>query len=151
MPVYLAGEGPLLGRLRAAAARPGSRLVLLGRKSAAEMQTLMKQAAVLIVPSLWYEGFPLVMVEALSVGLPVIAARIGSLPEIAEEGVCGLLFTPGDPLALAAALDFFIAQPRRAAAMRAAARERYLNCYSEAINYQALLAVYSELLPAGRA
>ena len=146
IPIHIAGDGPLLAQVRQAARRPGSELVVLGARSAAQLQDLMKQAALLLVPSLFYEGFPLVVVEALSVGLPVVASRVGGLPEIVEEGVSALLHTPGDPAALAGAIQSFLAQPARIVAMRAAARSLYLARYTEAANCQALLEIYQELL-----
>jgi glycosyltransferase involved in cell wall biosynthesis len=146
IPVYIAGDGPLLARIQQAARRPDSRLIILGGRSAPDLLHLMKQAVCLLVPSLFYEGFPLVVVEALSVGLPVIASRIGGLPEIVEDGVSALLHTPGDAAALAGAMQSFLAQPARIAAMRAAARSLYLARYTEAANYQALLHIYQEML-----
>lgn len=51
---------------------------------------------VLVVPSIWYEGSPFIIREAFAAGLPVVASRIGALPEMVREGVDGLLFDPGD-------------------------------------------------------
>ena len=151
MPVYLVGDGPMRLAVEQASAREGSRLVFLGPKSEAEVRTAMKAAAVLLVPSLWYEGFPMVMVEALSLGLPVIAARIGSLPEIIEDGVCGLLFEPANGPALAEAIrECARMPPERIAGMRSAARTRYLNRYAEAANYETLMVIYAEALDTPR-
>lgn len=150
LPVHIAGDGTLLDRVQAACARSGSQLVLLGRKSPLEIESLMKRAAVLLVPSLWYEGLPMVMVEALSFGLPILASRLGSLPEIVEEGVSGLLFEPGSALALLDTLESFALQPERSAAMRIAARQRYLDRYTESANYKSLSGIYTELVPTFR-
>lgn len=51
---------------------------------------------VLVVPSVWYEGSPFIIREAFAAGLPVVASRIGALPEMVREGVDGLLFTAGE-------------------------------------------------------
>lgn len=145
--IKVAGDGPWRERVEHAAGRPGSRLVVLGRQSENEVFALMQQAAVLLVPSLWYEGFPMVMVEALSLGLPVIASRLGGLPEIVEDGVCGLLHAPGDPEALARAVQDFVALPTEARIrMRQAARGRYLDHYGEQRNYETLMKIYAEAL-----
>ena len=77
----------------------------------------MKRARVLLVPSLSYEGFPLVMVEALAVGCPIIASRIGGLPEIAEENVAALFHEPGNASQLQGALQYFATEPRAALAI----------------------------------
>jgi glycosyltransferase involved in cell wall biosynthesis len=150
LPVKVAGDGPMMDAVQAAAARPGSRLIPLGRVATTELEVLMKQAAVLLVPSLWYEGFPMVIAEALSFGLPVIASRIGGLPEIVEEGISGLLYQPGDPHSLLSALGSFAANPEGAAAMRLAARRRYLERYTEDANYAALMDIYNELTSEAR-
>jgi glycosyltransferase involved in cell wall biosynthesis len=50
-----------------------------------------------LVPSLGYEAFGRTIVEAYAAGVPVVASRIGALPEVVEEGVTGLLAEPGDP------------------------------------------------------
>lgn len=145
MPVRIVGDGLLRSKMEEGCAREGSQLVFCGPKSAAEVRELMREATALLVPSLWYEGFPMVMVEALSLGLPVIASRIGGLPEIVEDGVCGLLHDPGDSEALLGALCAMEAQ---CAAMRSEARARYLERYSEEINHAQLLAIYQEAIHA---
>jgi glycosyltransferase involved in cell wall biosynthesis len=57
---------------------------------------VFKEIDVLVVPSIWYENSPLVIQEAILSRTPVIASRIGGIPELIEDGVNGLLFTPGD-------------------------------------------------------
>ena len=147
LPVHIAGDGPMRDAVQRASQRPESRLVTLGRRSESEVRALMQQAAVLVVPSLWYEGFPMVMVEALSQSLPVVASQLGGLPEIIEEGICGLLHAPGDPEALGGALERFVSlSPVRQVAMGQAARLRFLERYGEQRNYRTLLAIYAEAI-----
>ena len=146
LPVWIAGDGPLMAEVSHACARAGSRLVVLGGKSPAEVGDLMKRAVALVLPSLWYEGAPLVMLEALSAGLPIIASRIGGLPEIAQEGVSAIFCTPGDAGAFHAALEHFSLCPERAAAMRRAARTLYEQRYTEGANYRILIGIYEELI-----
>ncbi|MEZ5976916.1 MAG: glycosyltransferase [Planctomycetota bacterium] len=66
---------------------------------------------VLVVPSIWYENFPTVVREAFAAGRPAVASDLGALPESVRDGVDGLLFEPGDPDALAAALRRFLDEP----------------------------------------
>jgi len=94
------GDGPERSRLEKSAPR---NVTFAGQVNQASVQTYMRSALFLIVPSICYEGFPMTIVEAFSVGLPVIASQIGSLAEIVEDGVNGLHFTPGDSEALASA------------------------------------------------
>ena len=144
-PIHIAGDGPMRAAVERACARPGSRLVYAGLQTEAGVRALMKAATVLLAPSLWYEGFPMVIVEAFSLGLPVIASRIGGLPEIVEHGVCGMLPSPGDGNALAGALESLDRMTAaQTASMRHAARTRYFERYAEPANYRMLSAIYLE-------
>jgi len=69
----------------------------LGPRSKEEVTGAMAEASVLILPSTWYEGFPLVIAEAFAAGLPIIASRIGGLAEVVSDGQTGWLVSPGDP------------------------------------------------------
>jgi glycosyltransferase involved in cell wall biosynthesis len=77
-----------------------------------------------IVPSLWPEPFGLVAVEAMCSGIPVVASRIGGLPEIVVDGVTGILVTPGDTTELRAALLRLDRSPALSRAMGEAGRSR---------------------------
>jgi glycosyltransferase involved in cell wall biosynthesis len=144
--VHIVGDGPLRVDVERACARPGSRLVYLGQMSRSQVMEQMENAVVLLVPSLWYEGFPMAIVEALSFGLPIIASRIGGLPEMVLDGHSGLLFEPGDPSALLRALCAFVSDTSRIEVMRQASRAHFDNYYTEQKNYETLIEIYKELL-----
>jgi len=74
---------------------------------------------VLVVPSIWPENSPLVIQEAFLAGVPVVAARIGGIPEVVEDGRNGLLFTPGDAADLARVLTRLVREPDLRHALRA--------------------------------
>jgi glycosyltransferase involved in cell wall biosynthesis len=125
----LAGDGPLRQELEALAAeleladavRFRGRIEGIGRE--------MEGAAAVVVPSLG-EGFGMVALEAAERARPVVASRVGGLPEIVEHERTGLLVAPGDEQELAAALVELVRDPDRAAAMGRAARERALEEFS---------------------
>ncbi|MGE5452597.1 MAG: glycosyltransferase [Acidobacteriota bacterium] len=121
----------------------------LGFLPVAEILARMKRAAYLVVPSLWYENFPRTLVEAFSVGLPVIASRLGALAELVEDGVTGLLFEPGDAQDLARKLQWADSHPAEMQAMGLAARSRYLSAYSPAQNIRALTDIYERACAEG--
>jgi glycosyltransferase involved in cell wall biosynthesis len=146
LPVHIVGDGPLLAEVEHACRRPGTRLIYLGRMPRSQVVEQMKCATVLLAPSLCYEGFPMVMVEALSFGLPIIASRIGGLPEIVQDGHSGLLFEPGDSSALLQVLRVFVSDTSRIEAMRQASRGRFDTHYTESKNYEILMEIYRELL-----
>lgn len=81
----------------------GSRITLHGRVSREAVGAFYSQADVFVLPSS-YEPFGIVFAEAMSFGLPVIAANAGGVPELVEHGVNGLLVPPGDADALASAI-----------------------------------------------
>ena len=66
----------------------------------------MKQSNFLVLPSLWYEGFPMVMAESLACGTPVIGSRLGAMQEIITDGRNGLHFKTDDPEDLAEKVDW---------------------------------------------
>lgn len=76
---------------------------------------------VLVIPSLFEEPFGRVAIEAFSAGVPVIASRIGGIPEVVEQGVNGLLVEPGDPFELARAINKLATSPHMIGQLRAGA------------------------------
>ena len=86
------------------------------------MPAAWRRASLAVVPSVWPEPFGMVAMEALAAGTPVVASRVGGLPEIVRDGIDGLLVAPADPHALAAAVRELLADGARRAAMAAAAR-----------------------------
>lgn len=114
----------------------------LGRQPRGRVLALMREAACLVFPSEWYEGFPLALVEAFATGLPVIASRLGAMEEMVEEGRTGLLFTPGDDEDLAARLAWAFEHPRALAEMGRNARREFEAKYTAPRNYELLMAIY---------
>jgi glycosyltransferase involved in cell wall biosynthesis len=101
---------------------------------------------VLVLPSVWPEPFGLVLIEAMASGKPVIASRHGGPPEIVEEGVSGLLVTPGDVEALAEAMRSLLADRARRERMGRAARVRAEESFDAARHVAAVQRVYDEVL-----
>ena len=75
----------------------------------AAVREAMRRCFALVVPSVWPEPFGMVVLEALAAGRPVVASEIGGIPEIVCDGREGLLIPPGDPIALAGALERLVA------------------------------------------
>ncbi len=112
LPVTIAGDGPERAALEERAARvaPG-RVVFLGRVGAAELHERMRAASVVVVPSRWYENQPMTVLEAYGTARPVVASRIGGLPELVDDGVTGALVDHDDPRALAEAVRILTVDP----------------------------------------
>ena len=135
--IQVAGTGPEAGVL---ASVPN--IKALGALSRDEVRLRMCGAIALLMPSIWYETFGMVAIEAFAAGLPVIASRIGSLAALVEDRVTGLLFDPGDPASLADAMCWALEHPAEMAAMGKAARAHYEANFTAEQNYQQLLAIY---------
>lgn len=133
----LAGGGPLEGMLTGK-----KNIVALGRQEPSQVSKLMSQAAFLVLPSEWYEGFPLVLVEAFAHGLPILASKLGSMADIIQDGETGLLFTPGDASELAAKVRWLLENPQQRQMLGANARRIFLEKYTAERNYAELMAIY---------
>ena len=99
----------------------GAHVHFTGYVADAELVELLNGAAALVFPSLW-EGFGLPAVEAMSCGVPVLASRRGSLPEVVGEA--GLFFEPESPSAIAECVARFLADPALGVCLGRIARER---------------------------
>jgi glycosyltransferase involved in cell wall biosynthesis len=141
----IAGEGPLESEVRSAAAA-NPRIRYLGRISQAEVLDLVGRATTLVFPSEWYETFGRVAAEAFSRGTPVVAARIGAVAEIVDEGRTGVHFNPADPQDLAEKLTWVHANPEKLGPMRAAARREFDEKYTAERNYGLLMKAYSRAI-----
>ena len=143
IPFLIAGDGPLLASLRATAPH---NVDFIGHLGCAELGTFYSRARIGVVPSIWLEAFGLVAGEAMAHGLPVVASRIGALPEIVDEGVTGHLFHAGDADDLAARIDALWGDPCRCKAMGLAGREKVKREYTRGVYYARLMRVYEEVL-----
>lgn len=145
-PLRVVGDGPLGSALRAQlSAAPLKGVELVGQLSHAGAIDEIRGALALVVPSEWYEGVPLSMLEAFACGVPVIASRIGSLAEVVCDGDNGLLFEPGDAGDLAGVMRRAGADENLRAAIGQRARDGFLVHHTLAANAHALDMLYREL------
>jgi glycosyltransferase involved in cell wall biosynthesis len=140
--VEVIGEGASRATLRAQAEQRELPIQFTGPTT--DVTPALAAATALVVPSRW-EASSYVSMEAMALGRPVVASRVDSLPEIVVDGVTGLLVSPGDPEALAGALDRLAADPGFAELLGKAGRERVKSFGLNAM-VDALLLVYREVL-----
>lgn len=105
----------------------------------------MAAADLFVLPSRW-EGCPMVLLEAMASGLPLVATPVGGVPELIKEGVHGRLVPAEDAAALAQAIAWTIEHPAQAGEMAARARARVLSEFSAEATAHKLLAVYRDML-----
>jgi glycosyltransferase involved in cell wall biosynthesis len=139
--LVIVGDGPARGEVEAAiAALPEPRwVVMTGRRM--DVPKLMPAFDTFALSSRT-EGLPLVVPEAMAVGLPIVTTAVGGLPAVVDDGQTGML-VPIDEAMLAAALGRLIADPARARAMGRRGREVALERYSAERMVDAYLAVYA--------
>lgn len=118
----------------------------LGAISAESVRNEMERAIALIIPSIWYENFPRIIVEAFAAGLPVIASKVGALAEIVTDGETGLLFEPGNSRDLADKMKWAFVNSEKMAEMGRKARAQYEAEFTAEKNYQQLMTIYNDVI-----
>jgi alpha-maltose-1-phosphate synthase len=131
------------------AIRPGV-IWIPGMLAKPEVIQILSHATAFACPSL-YEPLGIVNLEAMACGTAVVASDVGGIPEVVADGRTGLLTPPGDPEALASALNALIADPARAAAMGEAGRERAVTEFSWTTIAAQTARLYASLVPRGAA
>lgn len=124
--LVLAGEGVARPELERLAASLGIEAAVhfTGPVSPAEVPALINAASLVVVPSRWDEPFGLVALEAALLARPVIATRVGGLPEVVEHGTTGIVVDREDTAAMAAAILHLLSDPVSAEQLGSAARRR---------------------------
>jgi glycosyltransferase involved in cell wall biosynthesis len=143
VPLHLAGDGPLRRQLETGAP-PNARF--LGQLGNAAMDAFYTQARIIVLPSECFEMCPLVISEAMSHGLPVIASRIGGIPELVDDGETGLLFEPGNVEDLSHKIDILWNSPDLCRRMGAAGRRKAERRYGADSYYRQLAAIYDRAI-----
>lgn len=139
--LQIAGGGDLADMVSKAAEQSES-IQYMGSLSHEATVEMIAQADCLVCPSLWYEGMPMTLLEAFGSGTPVIASRIGGLPEMVEDGINGFLFSPGDKNELETRIHKLHSSPELLAEMGKNAHDIYQTRYSEPVNFPLLEKIY---------
>lgn len=145
IPLRIAGNGPMEETVRALAARGSELIALEGHCEGARLQSLFQNAALVVVPSEWYENAPMSVLEAFAYAKPVIATRIGGIPELVTQGETGDLVDCHAPDQLRAAICNLWhdgdAQRRMGSQARALVETRL----SQATRTETLISIYESL------
>jgi glycosyltransferase involved in cell wall biosynthesis len=141
MRLVLAGDGPLRQKVDRAVARSVYPTVLLGRLSPSEVPRFLSAIDVLAVPSR-DEGLPRAVLEGMAMQVPIVASRIGGIPEALEDGVSGFLVPPGNAAALSTAMERILTDPVLASRLGAKGRQRVLDEFEAREGWRRLAAVH---------
>ena len=139
--LVIIGEGPLEDMV-VASQKKNPLIEWVGLKSLEEVLNLMGSARCLVMPSVYYETFGRTIIEAYSVGTPVVVSRFGAMQELVRDGVTGKLFERGDAADLIRKLNEVISDPESHASMKRAARIEFENNFTADHNFQKLLDIY---------
>ena len=138
------GDGPMRASLSRAvdAGGLGRKVTFTGNVSHEETIGRISKAKLLILPSLCFEGFPMVIQEAFALEVPVAASNIGSLPFIVKENVSGSLFSPGNSQEILASVRRLMSEPGSLAALGKGARREFEEKYTAEKNHAMLMEIY---------
>ena len=118
----------------------------LGPKTRTEIAALLADARAVVMPSIWYENQPMVILEAFAAGVPVIGSRIGGIPELIADGSRGTLVEPGDACELANAIARLDRDPDLAKAMGRSAHHYVARHHSAAGHLASVTHIYQRAL-----
>jgi glycosyltransferase involved in cell wall biosynthesis len=146
MLVLLAGEGWCQSDLEQRAEKLGiaDRIQFLGRRS--DVETLTAAADIVVVPSVWQEGFGLIIAEAMASGRPVVATDVGGISELIDDGKNGLLVKPEDSRALAGAINSLLKDEPKCRLLADAALIRTHKQFSLSQQVARLVRLYGDIL-----
>jgi glycosyltransferase involved in cell wall biosynthesis len=143
--LVVAGEGDIINRLRESLTAE-SGVSFVGFLPKERLADVWRHAAFTVVPSMCYENFPYAVLESFAFGKPVIASRIGGIPELIREGENGLLVEPGDSVELAARIEGLAGAPEEISRMGAVARSDVEKLYSVDSHYANIMGHYERIV-----
>ena len=144
-PLMVVGDGPLRQPLEETARRRNLDVTFMGTLAHDHARRLLADARVLVMSSRFYETFGMSAVEAMSAGVPVVAPRLGVLPEVVTDEHTGLLYAPGDATDLRRVLRLAL-EPATAQRLGSQARAAYLEHYTGARNHKLMVSLYQEAI-----
>jgi glycosyltransferase involved in cell wall biosynthesis len=143
--VIFIGDGPLKDRVLEATAR-NANIQYLGFQNKSVILEYLRRCKALLFPSVWYEGFPITILEAFSTGTPIVASRLGSMAEVVTDQVNGLHFEVGSAQDLTTKVHLLNGNANLVARLGANARKTYEDLYTPEKNSKLLLDIYNQLL-----
>lgn len=141
--LIIVGDGPLTDLLTKQY-ELNSNIFFVGKKKRNEVIDLMKRTKALIFPSLWYEGLPYTIIEALSMGTPVLASNLGAMSQIIIDGYNGLHFEPNSSADIIKTVNLF--NHNSYDHFYANARKSYLENYHPDRHYSSIIKLYQSLI-----
>jgi glycosyltransferase involved in cell wall biosynthesis len=129
--------------------RASKNFSFLGHLNGVELNDFFSKCSMIVIPSICFEGFPIVLLEAMLRGKAVVCSRIGGLPEIVEDGITGLLFEAGNATDLVEKILYLWERPDLCQKMGEAGRRKAFREYSEDRYYEQIMAAYERAIALG--
>jgi len=147
IPLKIIGDGPLRAELEEKKGQYGlTEIEFLGQLPFKRCMERLRQARFMVMPSLWYEMFPLTIREAFACGKAVLASNLGSMAELVTDGKSGRLFNPGDPEDLVQKARWMIENEEEVIEMGKNARAEFEAKYTAERNYEILMGIYQKAI-----
>ena len=144
--VYI-GDGPQREELEKIRGSLSSRDDIFFVGYRADAPSLLADATICVVPSLWQDAFPLGVLEAMAAGKPVVATSVGGIPEMIDNGVNGLMVPPADDQALAGALVRLLTNPELSARLALAGVQRVEERFTPERQLEAITGIVGRPFP----
>ncbi|MBS1604114.1 MAG: glycosyltransferase family 4 protein [Bacteroidetes bacterium] len=142
--LHILGDGPLKDSLMKSQALSGPNVVFHGWLDQSGVQEIYEDADIVLIPSIYPDNFPIVCIEALCFGKPVIVFKVGGLPEMISDGINGFVIAPGDLKAMRERVLQLVVDKDKRRAMGAEGRRIYEEKFREEVVMPRYLAVYRE-------
>jgi len=147
LPLRVVGDGPLLDRLKVQASDLGLRdTQFVGPKWGRELDEVLSNARFVVVPSVWHENFPYVVLQAFAASKPVVGSDRGGIPELVQDGRHGSVYPAHDEEVLAAVLATRWSDQDGTAAMGRAAKRYVDEEFNDERFYTSLMGIYRSVL-----
>lgn len=147
VPLMVVGDGPDLNKLKRHAAALGLFYVqFVGAKWGDELDGILRGCRFVVVPSLWHENFPYVILQSFAMGKPVVGSNRGGIPELVAHGERGLVYEATDAAELANAMRLLVTENDRTKQMGEAAKQYVDTEFNDEHFYINLMQIYNGVL-----
>jgi glycosyltransferase involved in cell wall biosynthesis len=144
-PLFIIGTGPLLNEAQKMASE-NSNIIFLGGMKNLEVKKFLAESAFMVFPSTLYEGMPLTILEAMSVGTPVLASNLGPRNEIIENGINGILYNVNDRESFIKGAESLIFNTSFRKELGTNGLNDFHNKYTERVNFKIIKKIYTQLV-----
>lgn len=146
--LLIAGDGPEREKIKKYIEENNlqNKIKLLGFLNQNEIRRYIQEASFIVIPSIWYENCPYSILETMEIGKPIIASKIGGIPELIEENENGFLFKYDDIQELERCMNKMFTDKKLTIKQSRKSRELFEQKYSEEIYYNKIMNIYNSLI-----